>query len=60
MEGGITHFHAVLFFAAAVSVAFAFHSRLRTPDRLRYALKSFLLFVGAAILIGWLMYPFSR
>jgi hypothetical protein len=57
---GLTHFEAILFFAAVVSVAFAFHSRQAARERAFYALKSFLLFVGAAILIGWLMLPISR
>jgi hypothetical protein len=57
---GLTHFEAILFFAAVVSTAFAFHSRQAPRERAFYALKSFLLFVGSAILIGWLMLPISR
>ena len=60
MQTGITHFQAMLLFAAAVSPAFAFHSRISAAARFRYALKSFLTFVGVAIAIGWLMYPFSH
>lgn len=57
---GLTHFEAILFFSAVVSAAFAFHSRATTRDRVYYAVRSFLLFVGAAVLIGWLMYPLSH
>ena len=60
MDTGITHFQALLLFAAAVSPAFAFHSRLNAGERLRYALKTFLTFVAAAVAIGWLMFPFSH
>lgn len=57
---GLTHFGAILFFAAVVSTAFAFHSRQTPRERAFYAVKSFVLFVGAAILIGWLMLPISH
>ncbi len=56
----VTHFEAILFFAAVVSAAFAFHSRQSPRERVFYALRSFLLFVGVAILIGWLMFPISH
>jgi hypothetical protein len=56
----LTHFEAILFFAAVVSTAFAFHSRQLPRERLFYAVKSFVLFVGSAVLIGWLMYPISH
>ena len=57
---GLTHFEAILFFAAVISAAFAFHSREAARERVFYAVKSFVLFVGAAVLIGWLMYPISH
>ncbi len=56
----LTHFQAIIFFAAVVSTAFAFHSRQLPRERVFYAVKSFVLFVGCAVLIGWLMYPISR
>ncbi len=56
----MTHFEAILFFAAVISVAFAYHSRVSARERVFYAVKSFLLFVGSAILIGWLMFPISH
>ena len=57
---GLTHFSAILLFAVVVSTAFAFHSRQAPRERLFYAVKSFVLFVGAAVVIGWLMFPISR
>jgi hypothetical protein len=56
----ISHFSAMLLFAAAASAALAFQSRPTNRERVRYALRAFVLFVGGAILIGWLLYPFSR
>lgn len=56
----ITHFGAMLIFAAAASATLAFHSRPPNRSALLYALKTFLTFVGGAILIAWLLYPISR
>jgi uncharacterized membrane protein len=50
----------MIVFALAVSVAFAYLSKPTTPERIRYAVWSFLAFLVVAIGIGWLMYPFSR
>ena len=57
---GLTHLGAILFFAAVVSTAFAFHSRQTPRERAFYAVTSFVLFVGAAVVIGWLMFPISH
>jgi len=56
----ISHFGAMLFFAAAASATLAFHSRPPNRSALLYAVKTFLTFVGGAILIGWLLFPISR
>jgi len=56
----ISHFAALLFFAAAASATLAFQSRPTNRERCVYALKIFVMFVGGAILIGWLLYPISR
>ena len=58
--GGITHFQALLFFALAVSVTFAFLSKRGAFERVKYVVWAFLAFLLAAVGIGWLMYPFSR
>jgi NhaP-type Na+/H+ or K+/H+ antiporter len=55
----LSHIQAMLLFALVISVAFGFLSR-RPPDRLRYILWSFALFVLIGLGIGWAMYPFSR
>ena len=56
----INHFQAMLIFALAISLAFAFLSKNRMNERIRYAVWAFLAFLVVAIGIGWLMYPFSR
>jgi len=47
-------------FAAAASAVLAFQSRPTNRERIIYALKAFVMFVGGAILIAWLLYPISR
>jgi len=56
----LTHFQAMLLFALVVSAAFAFLSRRTMHDRLRYTMWSVVVFLIAAIGIGWLMYVFQR
>jgi hypothetical protein len=56
----LNHFQAMVIFALTVSVAFAFLSKNKMSERLRYAVWAFLAFLVVAIGIGWLMYPFSR
>jgi len=56
----ISHFPAMLLFAFLVSVVFGVIAKNTTPERVLYGLKSFALFIGIALLIGWLMYPFPR
>lgn len=56
----LTHFQTMCLFAFLVSIAFAFMSRRRISDRLRYAAYAFLAFLLVAIAFGWLMYPASH
>ena len=56
----LTHFQALLLFAAIISVAFGFLGRRRPKDRIKYILWSFFLFLAVGIGIAWAMYPFSR
>lgn len=60
MTLAITHFQALLLFALAVSLAFAFLSRRTMRERLRYTFWSLLVFLAAAMGVGWLMYFFQR
>jgi len=56
----LTHFQALLLFAAIISLAFGFLGRRRPKDRIKYILWSFFLFLAVGIGIAWAMYPFSR
>lgn len=58
--GSFTHFGALVFFAAIVSITFAFLSKPTNVERLKYSVLAFLAFMIVAIGIGWLMYPFSQ
>lgn len=53
-----SHVALLLLFAALVSAVFAALSRDAPRDQLRSGAIMFGGFVGAAILLGWLMYPF--
>jgi len=55
-----THFLGMVAFALLVSVAFAFLTKHTTPERLKYLLWAVGAFLLVAIVIGWLMYPFSQ
>jgi len=52
------HFILLLWHALLVSVFFAFLWRNGARERRRLFLKTFLIMVGAALVLGWLMYPF--
>lgn len=55
-----SHFTAVLLFALFVSVVFGITMR-DTPQRmLRYGAYCFVLFVGSAIVLSWLMFLIAR
>ena len=56
----MSHFTAMVGFALLVSLALGCLSQQTTRGRLKYAAWSFALFIGAALAIAWLMYPFSR
>jgi CHASE2 domain-containing sensor protein len=55
-----SHFTAVLLFALFVSVVFGITMR-DTPRRmLRYGIYCFVMFVGAAIVLSWVMFLIAR
>lgn len=55
-----SQFGAMVIFAALVSVAFSCLTNRTPAARAKYALYSFLSFLGVAIGIAWLMFFFSR
>ena len=61
-SGGLhlSHLAAMVAFALLVSVALGCLSQQTPKGRVKYAAWSFVLFIGTALAIAWLMYPFSR
>ncbi len=51
----IPHFLALLLYSFLVSVVFGVISKDTPRDRVLYGLKSFGLFVGTAVALGWAM-----
>ncbi len=56
----LNHFQAMLLFAFVISVAFAFLTKRKLDERIKYALWTLLTFLLVAVAAGWLMYPMSR
>ena len=56
----MTHFAALVIFSFLVSVVFGVLAKEAPRERLVYAAKVFAGFVGAALVLGWLMYFFPR
>ncbi len=56
----LNHFQTLLLFAFFASLAFAFLSKRKLSERVKYGIWTFLAFVLVAIAIGWLMFPFTR
>jgi hypothetical protein len=55
-----SHFVAVVLFALFASIVFGITQR-ETPQRMvRYGLYCFVLFVGSAIVLSWLMFLIAR
>lgn len=53
-----SHFFLLILFAFFVSFVFALISRDEATAQLRFGGMLFAGFVGAAVLFGWLMFPF--
>jgi hypothetical protein len=53
-----SHFVLLLIFSACASVVFAALMREDTREQITLAGKMFAGLIAAAVLIGWLMYPF--
>jgi len=53
-----SHLLNLIVFSALVSAVFATLLREDTRSRVRFGLLAFVAFVGSALVVGWLMYPF--
>ena len=52
----LSHFAAVVLFALCVSVVFGITMRDTVPRMVRYGAYCFVLFVGSAIALSWVMF----
>ena len=55
-----SHFAAVLMFALFAAVVFGITMRDTPPKMVRYGAYCFVLFVGSAIVLSWVMYFIAR
>ena len=55
-----SHFAAVALFALFASVVFGITQRSTPRGMFRYGLYCFVLFVGSAIVLSWLMFLIAR
>ena len=55
-----SHFTAVVLFAICASTVFGITMRETPPKMARYGAYCFILFVGSAIALSWLMYFIAR
>jgi hypothetical protein len=55
-----SHFSAVLLFALCASIVFGITMRETTRRMVRYGAYCFVLFVGAAIVLSWVMFLIAR
>ena len=53
-----SHLALLVLFSLFVSVVFALLMKSETAEQVRFAGLLFVGFVGAAVVLGWLMYPF--
>jgi heme/copper-type cytochrome/quinol oxidase subunit 4 len=54
-----SHFLLLLLFSFLVALVFAVLMRNEPRDQVRFGAMVFGIFVLSAVVIGWLMYPFS-
>lgn len=52
-----SHFGLMVLFALCVSVVFATLMRDDPREQIRFGARLFASFVGAGLLLGWLLYP---
>jgi hypothetical protein len=55
-----SHFAAVLLFATFASTVFGITQRETTQKMIRYGLYCWVLFVGSAVVLSWVMYLIAR
>ena len=53
-----SHFLLLALFAFFVSLVFSLLAKDEPKEQVRFGGMMFLGFIGAAVILGWLMYPF--
>lgn len=53
-----SHFAALIVFSLLVAVVFAIITKSTPRDQIQYGVFVFIAFLTAALVIGWIMYPF--
>jgi len=53
-----SHFSALTVFAFIVAVVFAIITKNTLREQVQYGVFVFISFLAAAIVLGWIMYPF--
>ena len=56
----LSHFYALTIFSFCVSIVFSLTSKESARERLQYGVVVFLTFLGVALVLGWIMFPFPR
>ncbi len=54
----MSHFSSLFVFAVIVSVVFSLINKTQPREQLRYGAFVFLSFLGVAVVVSWLMFPF--
>ena len=54
----MSHFSAIFAFSVIVSTVFALINKSQPREQLRYGFLVFLSFIGVAVIVSWLMFPF--
>jgi hypothetical protein len=54
----MSHFSSLFVFAVIVSVVFSLINKTQPREQLRYGVFVFLSFLGVAVVVSWLMFPF--
>ena len=54
----MSHFSSLFVFAAIVSVVFSLINKTQPREQLHYGVFVFLSFLGVAVVVSWLMFPF--
>lgn len=54
----LSHFSSLFLFALIVSVVFSLINKTQPQEQLRYGVFVFLSFLGVAVVVSWLMFPF--